>query len=62
MSELSVPKRLEDCCPAYSTYSAALEFFFPEPLMVAGSLGRRVVTESSASSATRGVVYIRWVI
>lgn len=37
----------------YSTYSAALESFFPELGMVAGGLGRRVVTECSASLDTR---------
>lgn len=48
-----------DSLLAYRTYSAALESFFPEPGMVAGSLGRRVFTERSASSYIRGVAYIR---
>jgi hypothetical protein len=50
---------LEKCLLAYSTYSAALESFFSDRGMVAGSLGRRVVTETSVSSDIRVVAYIR---
>lgn len=51
--------QLMDSLLAYRTYSAALESFFPEPGMVAGSLGCRGVTERSTSSDMRGVAYIR---
>lgn len=52
---------LKDASLTYSTYSAALESFFSEPGMVAGSLERRVVTDSPASLDTRGVAKFRLV-